>query len=623
MTQLPRRMTVAQGLDETPMSLCSRNALLVGRTARDFCRDAGFTFQDVVDGKSSALEALAHRCRFDYGRLAASATMKVGERRYMIGAQALTRDSLTRKTLRVCPHCLARDVETGNGPEKIRPFGRLHWLVEPIRTCREHGVGLVSVSNDEHPHRVHDFAMLLQPSLPGLDDLVRGASRSRWSPLERHLAERLNGQESGEALWLSALPFYAAAKTCEMIGAISLRGIRFSADTFSYADWHEAGTAGYEIAAAGEPGIRSLLMRLQEAAPSRLGDWGPRSLYGRLYEWLAHEVEDDAYNPLREIIQRHFIETLPVGPGDEIFGREVKVRRLHSVRSASLETGAHPKRLRKLLHAAGYIPAEALSLTDDRTVFDADEAGEFLDCVAGEMSLKEAREYLNVPRPQERHLLEAGYIQPFVMGGTEVLKDHAFAKRDLDAFLDRLMTDATELAPGDDRFQPITAAAQKATCSAMKVVELILDRSLARVRFRADVTGYLSVMVDPEEVKSLLYERKDAGVSLRDVEKSLRSSTRVVTALIEHGHLSASIKVNPVTRLDQRVVSEEELARFTKQFVTLHSLAKETGIYFRKLANQLSEDEIKPAFDPNSVHATFYERVVVANSVALSSDIRN
>jgi hypothetical protein len=338
-----------------------------------------------------------------------------------------------------------------------------------------------------------------------------------------------------------------------------------------------------------------------------------------LYEWLAHESDDEAYDPLRDIIQRHFIETLPVGPGDEVFGRPVTVRRLHSVRSASFETGAHPKRLRKLLHAAGYIRSEALSLTDDAIVFDANEAREFLDRVAEAMSLNDAREYLNVPRPQEQHLLKAGYLQPFVMGGTEILKDHAFAKRDLDAFLYRLRADAIPLEPGESDFQPIPAAAQRATCSAVKVVELILDRKLTRVRLHPDVPGYLSVMVDPEEVKDLLYEVRADSVSLREVEKRMGSSTRVVSALIEHGHLPATTVVNPVTRLKQRVVFDEDLGRFMSRFVTLHTLAKEQGIYFRKLADQFSSDEIKPAFDPASVHATFYERDVVADSVARAS----
>lgn len=616
MSQLPIQMTVALANDETPASLCSRNALLVGRTARDFCHDAGFTFQNVVDGTPSALEALAYRCRADVDLLAATAAVKVAERRYMIGEQTLVRESLSRKTLRVCPRCLSQDIESGRGPERTRPYGRLLWQIEPIRTCREHGIALVAVSDDDHPHRVHDFAMLVQSSLSDIHRLASEAPRRRWSALEDHLAGRLKNPGYGEAPWLSTLPFYAAAKACEILGAIAVRGISFVADALSDADWHEAGAVGYDIAAAGEAGIRSLLTRLQDGFQQRRGDLGPRSVFGRLYEWLAHESNDPAYDPLRDIIRKHVIETMPVGPGDQIFGREVTIRRLHSVRSASLETGAHPKRLRKLLHAAGHIPAEVLALSDERIVFDADEAHGFLDRITEAMSLNEAREYLNIPRPQERHLFEAGHIRPFVMGGTEVLKDHAFAKRDLDAFLDRLLIDASELAPGDDGFLPISAAAQRATCSAMKVVELLLSRQLTQVRYRPDVAGYLSVMVDPGEVKDLLYERTEGTLSLREVEQMLRSSTRVVAALIELGHLGASVVVHPVSRLKQRVVSEQELDRFAKRFVNLHSLAKESGVHFRKLANILDDRGIEPAFDPEAVHATFYERLVVADGVS-------
>lgn len=210
MIQLPIQMTVAHDRDETPASLCSRNALLVGRSARDFCRDAGFTFQAVVDGKSAALETLAHRGRADFGRLASTATVKISERRYTIGDQILTRDTLSRKTLRVCPHCLMQDIETGRGPDKTRPFGRFHWLVDPIRTCREHGVGLVSASEDEHPHRVHDFAMLVQPCLPTLGRLAREASQRRYSPFEAYLNGRLTSSADQEAPWLNNLPFHAA-----------------------------------------------------------------------------------------------------------------------------------------------------------------------------------------------------------------------------------------------------------------------------------------------------------------------------------------------------------------------------------------------------------------------------
>lgn len=616
MNQLPIPMTVSLADDETPASLCSRNAMLVGRTARDFCRDAGFAFLGVVDGVQATLDALAHRCRANVGILKATAIVKIGEHRYMVGDQLMTRDTLSRRVLRVCPHCLSQDIESGCGPLRTRPYGRLHWQIEPIRTCREHGIGLVTVSNDCHPQSVHDLALLVQPSLSEISRLAHDAPQRRWSRLENHLAERCKARRSDEVPLFRTMPFYAVAKASEILGATAVHGARFSAEALSDADWHEAGATGYEIAATGEPGIRRLLTRLQEAFQLGKGDWGVRAVIGRLYEWLAYETVDPTYDSLRDIIRRHVIETMPIGPGEEVFGREVSVRRLHSVRSASRETGAHPTRLRKLLHAGGLIPADALSVSSERIVFDAENARAFLERVSETMSLKRAGKYLNAPRDVARQLLEAAYIQPFILGGTGSFKDHAFAKRDLDTFLNRLLAHATELGSDEHSFHPISSAAQRARCSLLKIIELILDQKLSRVRFQPDVRGYLSVMVDPDEVKGLLYERREDTVSLKEVEKRLGSTTRVVRALTELGHLTASTVVNPVTRLKQRVVSEEELARFTTQFVTLHTFARERGVYFRKLVDRFNEDEIKPAFDPIAVHATFYERVAVADSVS-------
>ena len=164
MIQLPPRMTVAQGAGETPMSLCSSNAMLVGRTARDFCKDAGFEFQGVVDGDAIALQRLAHRCRADEAALKANATVHQGGLRYSVGGQALSREVLSRKKVRICPHCVSSDIEVGHGPQSCRPYGRLQWIVEPLRTCPVHGVGLVTVSDEKRPARFHDFAQLVQPA---------------------------------------------------------------------------------------------------------------------------------------------------------------------------------------------------------------------------------------------------------------------------------------------------------------------------------------------------------------------------------------------------------------------------------------------------------------------------
>lgn len=622
MKQLPKQMTVAQADDETPASFCSRNALLVGRSARNFCRDAGFTFQNIVDGEPSPIDALAHRCRGDRNLLSSNATVKVGERRYMIGNQVLTRDTLSRIAVRVCPRCVVADIEAGRGPIRTRPYGRLHWQVEPIRTCREHGVSLITASTDKLPGRVHDFAVLVQPCLSDLDRLLAATEKRQWSRLEEHLAERLASQETSAATWLHTLPFYAAAKTCEILGAIAIHGSLFNSRTLSDAEWHEAGATGYEIAADGEPGIRHLLGRLQKDFSSSKRGWGACAVYGRLYEWLAHETVDPAYASLREMVRQHAIETMPVGPGDQLFGQEVTERRMHSVRTASLETGAHPKRLRKLLHAAGHISETALALSNERILFDATSAGEFLGQVSEAMSLRDAGTYLNAPAPHPRLLIEAGFIRPFVKGGTHrkggihTLKDHAFAKRELDAFLDRLLARANPLQAGELSFRSIPAAAKHASCSAMEIVRLIIDGTLSRVRYQPDRKGYLSVEVDPDEVKPLVRGHDHGHFTLREVERKLCASTPVVKALADRGHLPSRIALNPVSRCPQRVVPKDEFDRFVGRFASLHMLAKESAMNISTVAGLLRDAGIKPAFDPNSVHATFYERAVAAESIS-------
>lgn len=610
-------MTVAQGVGETPMSLCSRNAMLVGRTARDFCKDAGFEFQDVVDGDGIALQRLAHRCRADEAALKANATVHQGRLRYSVRGQTLTKEVLSRKKVRVCPHCISSDIEVGHGPLSCRAYGRLQWIVEPLRTCRVHGVGLVVVSDERTPKRFHDFAQLVQPALDELARVTDQAPRRKPSRLEDYLSDRMSGQEPPTLRLLGALPFYAAATTCEQLGAVAIRGINVKVDSFNDDDWYEAGAAGFEIAEAGEMGVRDLLVRVQaNTAAKKGGDWGLSSLFGRLHKWLGEQLGDPAYLPVQEIFRQHVIETFPFGPGDMILGREVAARRLHSVRSASKEYGAHRKRLRKLLHAAGHISDEQLALTDDRILFEADAARDLLCLISEEMPLKQAGQYLNIPRHIERALFEAGHLRPFVAGGGDQTFNHAFAKRDLDLFLERLMKDAIKIEPSDSGYEHITAAATRVGCTAVQIVELILSCKAKRVRFLPEVSGFSSIMVDPDEILSLLDKTIKGVLSLKQVERKLKTDFAVVQNLINLGVIPVSTVINPKTRWRQRVVSEEDMDRFADRFASLHMLAHEYGIYFRKIGDKLREKGVRPAFDPEKVRASFYERIAVENSIA-------
>lgn len=232
------------------------------------------------------------------------------------------------------------------------------------------------------------------------------------------------------------------------------------------------------------------------------------------------------------------------------------------------------------------------------------------------MPLKQAGQYLNIPRHIERALFEAGHLRPFVAGGVDQSFNHAFAKRDLDLFLERLMKDAVQIEPSDAGYLPITAAVTRARCTAVEIVELILSRKAKRVRFRPELSGFASILVDPDEILSLLDKTIKGALSLKEVERKLKTDFEVVQNLINLGAIPVSTVINPKTRRRQRVVSVEDIERFALRYASLHMLANEHGIYFRRIADIFREKGIQPVFDPDTVRASFYERTTIENSIA-------
>lgn len=426
--------------DETTTSFVSRVSALASRTARDFCLDMGLNFQTLCDGDPWGLATFSELVGFDNGQFPGATFERTGDRCFKLNGEPFPRASLRRATVRVCPQCIQEDLAQDADHEQVRPYGRSSWMIASIRTCSKHNTPLVVAAADDSPQVVHDFSVLLRPFLQDLDQQVTSSQYREPSDLETYLENRIHGHRPDN--WLSSLPAYAVARACEIIGATKLHGAQVRAESLTEDQWYEAGQAGFEITVQGANGFRGYLDDMQQTFAETRHAWGPKQIYGRFYEWLAHETDDTAYDELREIITEHAFKTLPMGPDDEIFGRRPEKRTLQSVHSAHLETGAHPKRLKKVLHAVGLIDEAKFHQSDERILFRADKADFYLKRIGESMSLNCVRAYINAPRPVERVLFKAGILKPWLQGGTGNLKDHAFAKRDLDDFLSALTTGA-------------------------------------------------------------------------------------------------------------------------------------------------------------------------------------
>jgi hypothetical protein len=484
------------------------------------------------------------------------------------------------------------------------------WLLRPIRTCAKHNLGLVELFNTTRPSELYDFAHAVRTEWPRIDSLLAAAPRREPSPLETYILDRI---QNGRALaWLDACSLHGAVKSCEIIGAVSLHGPTPNLKSFSEDEWAAAGAAGYAIARQGEEAFRRFFSSLQEACPSQAGQVGPQAIYGRLYQWWNYGGRGAEAGPLRDLLRQHVVETTPIRPGTSVLGEIVESRSVHSVYTLSKATGQHPKRLRKILIEAGLVPEDATDVVDNRIVFNADEAEQLVRRFATTVPLKDVAGHLNCPRIHARLLYEREFIRPVVDASTSTASGkHAFAKEELDNFLERLLQSATPMSDPEAGFADLPRAAKRACCSAMEIVALVLEGRLKRLGRDLSQNGYLALLVDVEEVRALVrLDIKAQGMSLREIERRIGTNTKVVEALIRAGDgpLPTITVINPVNRCPQMVVPFDALDAFEREYVGLTHLARERGVHHVVLRKRLDAAGVVPALTREKFGATFYRR---------------
>jgi hypothetical protein len=608
------RVTIPLGRGEAVTSFASRLAAANGLPVREFCLDWNFRFQAVVDGDAAAIEILADKGGVASADLMAHAFIHGQKHAFTYRGEQLMRFSLRRKRVAVCPHCLTDDIANSNRKPHLAVYGRAIWQIDCSKTCLVHQIALAVVADDMDPASMHEFTHHVAPILRDLSKLADQAVRRQLTGLEKYVLTRLDGAR--QAKFLDSLALFVAIKLCEMLGAVELFGRTANLKRLSDEQWRTAGAAGYAIAAGGPPAIGAFLSRLQATFDfsRRSGTEGPQALYGRLYQWLEFGAEDAAYNPVRDVVGRHIRDHLALGPGDLVFGKPVEIRTLHSIRSLSLEANVHPKRLRKLLRAAGIIGEDQDPLVDASVVFAAGKASSVITRAKGAMSLPAAGEYLNAPRVHRVLLVEAGILVPCLSAAGFGAVDQ-FAVADLDEFLRRLLDGAEEVKKPKAGQVGIPAAAKRANCKAAEIVRFILDKKLKWVGRLTGLEGYLSVLVELEEIRGLVRGEDHGGLTPNQVACAIEAHDRVARALIRLGHIKTVNTINPINRCPQVVVMPAEVARFQRKYVSLFGLAKERRRHFRKLKQEMDEAGAEPVFDAEKVGATFYRREV-ANKIS-------
>ncbi|KNY32936.1 MULTISPECIES: TniQ family protein [unclassified Agrobacterium] len=199
---------------ETVASYFSRLAAACGyENARAFAFHLQLQFQGIVAGREKDLETFA--AVLDMPKSSLSAGVILGDKYiYQISGQVLSRHEMQRLRFRFCPFCVSEDEHRCGGRRGFRAYGRLHWHVSAIRTCKRHGVRLVSSAELARSPFQHDFAANLAAESSKIPRSMASAEAAEPDNLQTYVEKRLKGVMGGTD-WLDSLPLYVAIRLCE------------------------------------------------------------------------------------------------------------------------------------------------------------------------------------------------------------------------------------------------------------------------------------------------------------------------------------------------------------------------------------------------------------------------
>lgn len=599
---------------ETASSYCSRLAQRNRcRSANEFCFDVGLCFRDVVAGTDEALTVLASLGGLDLTALRGAALRAHGAE-YRFGDNAIgskLRRSMDR--LYVCPLCAAEDLSREPSLGISAVGGRVSWLLTPMATCTRHGVALVVA--DERPEteswgvpQLYDVARRLRRFIGDIDRHVAAAMSLPPTRLEEYLASRLERRCAKLASDLDTMPFYAVADLSPVLGAFLSLGPKATPKKLPEMQYREVAELGFDVLAAGPQALRERLGEGMERWPKGENAASAVGFFGTFHTWLLYRNGNPSYEFIRRAVQDLMFSSHAMRATEAIYGVAPGERRLQSVHIASQELGVHPKRLQKLLIAAGALGEGAATVSHHKAVFPADaSSAEVLARIARAATKKQAGEYVNAPQRQFDLLHKAGLVEPFIQSGGK-FKGYSFDKRSLDAFLNRLFAHVRGPVPEGARVMSIPSSIKQLHCSVIPVVELVLDGKLVHVYRDPRQTGYMSVLIDPAEVGVALNLEVLPGIALPEATQRLRCTRRVVNALVANGWLSGRTVRHPATGIKRTVIEEESLRWFAAEYVPLSELSREHRFFAGNLKASLDQMCVLPAFDPKDAGAVFYRR---------------
>jgi hypothetical protein len=582
----PLRLRPAPNRRETLPSFLSRLASSNGVGMVDFALDMGFSFKRIIEQEAEALRDLAGcggLTEDQYGELLswtgeAAENVQIKFRDEVFGSR-----SLRNPMIRGCPVCLRHDAETDTRIPLRAMTMRGDWQFREVSVCMEHKHPLVPLWERTNLSERHNCSARLTEILADIQNKKLEVARVQPSQFDFWLDQRIStGQDE---TWLADKSIYAASIFCRLLGTELLRLDRQSSrrKTLSTRD---AQARGFAIARQGENAIKDALEKLAAHADGRSDE--PRKAFGGLYVDLSSlYLDKPAFTVFRQILRSCILSVWPIAKGQEVLGVTHHERKLHSIHTASKETGVGPFLLEQFLVHAG-----ALEQNDSRPLarrtFDANAHADLLAEIPTLVGPIEMRKAMGATLSQLKSLETDGVLVPRI--DVPTIKS-PWRLADGLALVQELSVLSSVTTLSDNRWEAIQRAKKRSKICVGAIITAIREGQLQLGRY-SDVAGYAGFCVMKSEIDELgLVENEQPDfdyITLAAFGRSVGMRDRGwFKSLVDGGHTPATRILHPTGDREQLTVSTADAAEFHKRFFTAATMEKEFGVHRRTLLAKL------------------------------------
>lgn len=530
----------------------------------------------------------------------------LGDEAATVAGNRLMPRSVTSSSVRICPHCVAEDLDAFEGRMIARPWLRLEWIISHVRSCGRHGNLLLDIASVHPTHRTFDFSQTVAHEiLPVLDRLRAEAVLGPGAAYRDWFVARLDGvRDPGN--WLDDMPLHAAAAFCEMLGLSARHPAGIAVYKLGHQEWALAAEEGYRAASLGKAGIDPLLDRMVAERKYRRGILGHEKAYAHVYVFLRRSGDDPDFEKPRAVLRDHAFATLPFNPGRTVLGATLQARKVHTLRTAALTVSRSDVGLRRILAASALTKPDALG----RLKVPLPEFEVLAASLAEHLTTKDVASLTGFDRRLVEDLAETGMLPSLPADRRPAGANHRFMRGDVRALMARLFRDAQTVPAPHGRRVPVVQARNKTRGHASDILSLILGERLAWVGRTGDTDRYENLLVDIDEVVAVMRSGASMkGVYATEAAELLPGVRKEgMRHLADAGHLVETTEFCPRSMRRMKVYTRESIEAFAAEYVSLNAVAQAHGIYHASAAHRLRKAGVNAAFDTGNVGSVIFRR---------------